>query len=358
MLASLGALSLLAGSQALATTSSVCHAPFIRSAHARAAAPRLCAVDRKGLYNKIEVALKRAKRDDAPAISMRTARALSQRWLEISPADLVEATFVSGALILDGFDEGLAILLEAEDTAGVDVSSKAYFALCRMAVAEERGLDVLALLARARSRDVPRTDGLLLAGMQAASELEDWGAVARLHAELSTGPEAAAELAAELEASANPAVLEDLQRARGTTVPPPRSPENEIAQALCLALRAHVERGDVDAVRKVLGRMRSRAVPLSSLEYQLLGRLATNMARLDPLLALRPVDAWRSLEGAFEPRLFAVSNKAGELAVALGTAERTLVAAFLAALVVVGTSALLGSTLFPHVDPTADLLGL
>ena len=145
----------------------------------RAVAPQLCAVDQKGLYSKIERVLTRAKRNGSLALNARTARALSQRWLELSPSELVEATFVSGALILEGFDEGFEILLEAEEVAACNVSAKAYYALCRMALAEERSLDVLALLARTRGRDVPRTEGLLLVAMEAAANLEDWGGVAR-----------------------------------------------------------------------------------------------------------------------------------------------------------------------------------
>jgi len=126
------------------------------------------------------------------------------------------------------------------------VSAKAYYALCRLAVAEQRPLDVLALLARARGQEVERTGSLLLIGMQAAAELEDWGAVARLYAELATGPEAAAELALLYESFAEPTILEELQRSRGDsdagslaqTLSTWADPSNELAEAMCLALRA------------------------------------------------------------------------------------------------------------------------
>ena len=100
------------------------------------------------------------------------------------PADLVEATLISGALVLEDFDGGLDILLEAEEGAGLMISGKAYFALMRLASAEDRPLDVLALLARTRARGVERTDGLILGAMEAAESVEDWGAVRlRTHAE-------------------------------------------------------------------------------------------------------------------------------------------------------------------------------
>lgn len=188
---------------------------------ARVAVPPSCDgsdtpfVSQKVLYSKIEAVIKRAKMDELRPLGARTARALSQRWLELSSGELVEATFVSGALVLRDFDEGLEILLEAEEGADVEVSAKAYYALCRLAVAEQRPLDVLALLARARGQEVERTGSLLLIGMQAAAELEDWGAVARLYAELATGPEAAAELALLYESFAEPTILEELQRSRG-----------------------------------------------------------------------------------------------------------------------------------------------
>jgi hypothetical protein len=121
-----------------------------------------------------------------------------------------------------------------------------------MALAEERPLDVLALLARTRGRDVPRTDGLLLVAMEAAASLEDWGGVARLYSELTDGPEEAAKLAVALESFGSAAVLEELQRPRAREHDSPaRSPETQRALALTLALRAHAERGDVSAATEV-----------------------------------------------------------------------------------------------------------
>ena len=319
----------------------------------RAVAPQLCAVDQKGLYSKIERVLTRAKRDGAPALNARTARALSQRWLELSPAALVEATFVSGALILEGFDEGFEILLEAEEVAACNVSAKAYYALCRMALAEERSLDVLALLARTRGRDVPRTEGLLLVAMEAAANLEDWGGVARLYSELTDGPEEAAKLAVALESFGSAAVLEELQRPRAREHDSPaRSPETQRALALTLALRAHAERGDVNAATEVLESLRARAAPLGLAEYAQLWRLARRTGRPEPLLALRFVDVRRSAQGAIEPTVLGLANRARELAATLGTTERALVLGLAGVLVAAAAIAAVASALTPPpLDP-------
>ena len=315
----------------------------------RAVAPQLCAVDQKGLYSKIERVLTRAKRNGSLALNARTARALSQRWLELSPSELVEATFVSGALILEGFDEGFEILLEAEEVAACNVSAKAYYALCRMALAEERSLDVLALLARTRGRDVPRTEGLLLVAMEAAANLEDWGGVARLYSELTDGPEEAAKLAVALESFGSAAVLEELQRPRAREHDSPaRSPETQRALALTLALRAHAERGDVNAATEVLESLRA----LGLAEYAQLWRLARRTGRPEPLLALRFVDVRRSAQGAIEPTVLGLVNRARELAATLGTTERALVLGLPGVLVAAAAIATVASALTPPpLDP-------
>ena len=147
---------------------------------------------KKALYAQIDSVLRRAReKEGADRMSAQVARSLGNRWLEMEPEDLVEATLVSGNLVLQGFDEGLAILCEAEDNADLHISGKAYSALMRLAQTEERPMEALQLLARTRAYDVERTDGLLLSAMRAAAALEDWGAVARLYAELCDGPEAA-----------------------------------------------------------------------------------------------------------------------------------------------------------------------
>ena len=116
----------------------------------------------KALYAQIDTVLRRGQKKGSSPLAMNTARALGKRWMEMPPADLVEATLVSGGLLLDSYEEGLAILLEAEEGAGVNVSGKCYSALMRLAQSQERPEDVLRLMARTRAIGVETTDGQLL----------------------------------------------------------------------------------------------------------------------------------------------------------------------------------------------------
>lgn len=284
-----------------------------------------------GLYSLIEVSLRACRREGADDFSARTARGLSQRWTTLPPSDLVEAVFVAGALVLrGGFDEGLAVLLEAEDVAGLALSGRAYAALCRLALAEERPADALTLLARARAAGVELSDGLLLGAMEAAASLEDWGAVARLHTELSEGPEAAAAAALELELYASPTIVEDLlgaDAARGARRAAAEGERSPHAQALALALRAHCERRDVGRAVELVERLRARTgAALAPSDYARLASLASTTGRPAPLLALRPADLQRSASALVEPRLFALSNRIGVAGASLGVVERALVA--------------------------------
>ena len=250
---------------------------------------------------------------------------------------------MSGAVILSGFDEGLEILLEAEDAAQLDVSGKAYYALMRMAVAEERPAEVLALLARTRARGVEQTDGLLLGAMQAAASVEDWGAVARLDAELTWGPEEASMAAIELEAfAADPSVLDEMRAARGAPTSAVQA-QPTLAEALALALKAHCKRGDVSLAVNVLERKRACGAALRLAEYAELAALAKRTSRPNVLLALRPSDVQRTLDATLEPRLFAVTNQIGLAGSALGRVERVLVAGLAGALAIGGALALTSS---------------
>ena len=284
--------------------------------------------DTRPLYSKIDTVLRRArKNDDSNRLGGSIARNLGLRWLEMAPADLVEATLVAGNVVLDGFDEGLDILIEAEEIANVDVTAKSYSSLMRLAQAEGRPEEVLALLARTRALGIEASDGLLLGGMRGATELQDWGAVARLYAELSEGPEAAAAAAVELETWSNdPQLMDELRLAKPATAEAPPT-EAELSQALTLALRAHCERGDVTRVVELLGRKRSRAAALSTAEYEQLLTLARRTQMAAPLLALRPIDLKRTLDDAVEPRLLDVVNQIGVVGASLGRIERGLVAA-------------------------------
>jgi len=266
------------------------------------------------------------------------------------PADLVEATLISGALVLEGFDEGLDILLEAEEGAGLMISGKAYFALMRLASAEDRPLDVLALLARTRARGVERTDGLILGAMEAAESVEDWGAVARLYTELTSGPEAAAAQATELESMGNPAVLADMRKERGATLLPSAT-QDELKRAMELALRAHCERGDVALALELIRRKRVRGAAISPDEYGYILSLSRRTSSPGLFLALRPVDIKLSVEAALEPRVFTVTNRVGELSASLGTVERTIVAGLVGVVVLGGIVLAFGATSQPATSP-------
>jgi hypothetical protein len=189
--------------------------------------------------------------------------------------------------------------------------------------------------------------------MEAAASLEDWGGVARLYSELTDGPEEAAKLAVAIESFGSAAVLEELQRPRAREHDSPaRSPETQRALALTLALRAHAERGDVSAATEVLESLRARAAPLGLAEYAQLWRLARRTGRPEPLLALRFVDVRRSAQGAIEPTVLGLANRARELAATLGTTERALVLGLAGVLVAAAAIAAVASALTPPpLDP-------
>ena len=92
----------------------------------------------------------------------------------------MEVTLVSGKLILENFDEGLELLLLAEEESEFALSSPAYTALMRLGLVEGRNADVLALLGRLQARGTELSSGAILSGMKAADAMGDWGAVARL----------------------------------------------------------------------------------------------------------------------------------------------------------------------------------
>lgn len=109
------------------------------------------------------------------------ARALRNRWLDLTAAELVESALILGVSIGIDFDRGLELLEVAEgDTTAVP--ARGYSALMRLGVAAERHQEVLGLLARARVQDATAS-GVVLSAMQSAGALGDWGAVARLSEE-------------------------------------------------------------------------------------------------------------------------------------------------------------------------------
>jgi hypothetical protein len=324
------------------------------------------------LYSRLEAVLQRARKQEG-SLGARLAAALLQRWTTSDVAELVEATLVSGNVLLtDGFNEGLELLLEAEETADVVLGGKAYAALMRLGGAEGRPEEVLMLLARARARGIEHSDGALLNGMSAAAELGDWGAVARLYAELESGPEEAAKEAMELECfSLAPQASELLEEVRversaaeatriKSTPPPPKDEAPPpLTAALHLALRAHCERKDVVRAVAVLNRMRSCEAALEAGEYGMLLALAQDSGKpLNILRALSPSDVSRSFASVVEPKLYALTNKVGVEASALGRVERQIVAvAALTALAYLATATLgLDTPAVPSTDEFDRLL--
>ena len=331
-----------------------------------ASQPGAAPASTKALYAQIDTVLRRGQQEGGASRAVTTARALGKRWMEMPPAELVEVTLVSGSVLLESYEEGLAILLEAEEGANLNVSGKCYSALMRLAQSSGRSEDVLRLLARTRAYGVETTDGQLLGAMRAAASLSDWGAVARLHAELTEGRDAAAESALELETyAADPSVLGELASAaaelaassgtsgtsgtsgeasRIRSALPPTPTPREYTLALSLALRAHCERGDLARVAPLVERMRAQGARLTPEEYALLLSLARRLRTPAPLLALKPIDFQRSLTAEVEPRVFAVTNRLGLIAAGLGSVERGVVAAAAVA-ALLGAAALLSGAL-------------
>ena len=304
------------------------------------------------LYEKIDATLRRARNQEG-GTGARFARSLGNRWTEMEPDKLVEATLVAGKAVLEDFNEGFELLSEAEDGAHLNMSGTAYSALMRLASSEERPVEALALLARTRAYSVERTDGLLLSAMKAAADLDDWGAVARLYAELAEGEDAAMMYAMELETIASdPVVLDQMRSAFGSgakeAYKPP--PPNEHVQALSLALQAHCERGDLSRVIALVERKRMRGAALAPAEYGRLWRLARRSGQPAPLLALRPVDLQLSLDELVQPRLWQVQGQFGMAMASLGVVERSIAAGLAAVLVIALVATAAGSGAPPAND--------
>lgn len=235
------------------------------------------------------------------------ARALRNRWLDLTTTELVESALILGASIGIDFDRGLELLKVAEgDT--IAVPARGYSALMRLGVAAERHQEVLGLLARARVQGATAS-GVVLSAMQSAGALGDWGAVARLFEEYEgCENDGCLALASQLEmvlaqhrptsvpTQAEPSPQSPHLSLRPTHLtptptpdPPPRqvgSPEvlaelfgasaptadaskltatDGLAQSL--ALRAHCKRGDTARAKHTLQQMRALGVPLEPQGY-------------------------------------------------------------------------------------------
>ena len=269
----------------------------------------------KEAYAMLDALLKRAEQGVGRGSAQ--ARALRNRWLDLSATELVESALILGVSIGIDFDRGLELLEVAEGDTTV-VPARGYSALMRLGVAAERHQEVLGLLARARVQDATAS-GVVLSAMQSAGALGDWGAVARLSEEyegceydgcltLALGEGGASQL--EMVPSTGPPQPQpkpsplpnlhlSLQPHLSTPIPdpPPRqvgspevlselfgesaatadasklTPADRLAQSL--ALRAHCKRGDAARAKHTLQQMRALGVPLEPQGYSdLLGLTA------------------------------------------------------------------------------------
>jgi len=308
----------------------------------------MVAADPSELYGKLDGLLRRARRrSHGDGLIERATRWVSREWTTSSPDRLVEATLVSGKLLLDGFDEGLELLFLAEEGGETVVSASAYAALMRVGLAEERHADVLALLARLQARGDP-SSGALLCGMKAAAALGDWGAVARLFSMMSEEAEprgGTEDEALDLEVSREPEWTEK-------RVAPPAGAIT--IEAYELALRAHCERGDVPRALGLVDSMRARGRPFPPSVYSQLALLARRTRAAGPLLAISAADMLATAREEAAPLLWAVGNQAGMVAARMGTVERAAVAACGGFMFVYVLVHLLGvGVAAPEVDPFA-----
>ena len=249
------------------------------------------------------------------------ARALRNRWLDLTTTELVESALILGASIGIDFDRGLELLEVAEgDT--MAVPARGYSALMRLGVAAERHQEVLGLLARARVQGATAS-GVVLSAMQSAGALGDWGAVARLFEEYEAcaGDDGCLALAlgegriSQLEmvlakhrptsvpTQAEPSPHSPHLSLRATPLTPSPNPDRPPRQvgspevlaelfgasaptadaskltsadglAQSLALRAHCNRGDAARAKHTLQQMRALGVPLEPQGYNDLLSLA------------------------------------------------------------------------------------
>ena len=282
----------------------------------------------KEAYAMLDVLLKRAEQGVGRGSAQ--ARALRNRWLDLTATELVESALILGVSIGIDFDRGLE-LLEVAEGETTPVPARGYSALMRIGVAAERHQEVLGLLARARVQDATAS-GVVLSAMQSAGALGDWGAVARLSEEyagceydgcltLALGEGGASQL--EMVPSTGPPQSQPVPSPRANLhllppthltpqpCPPPRqvgspevlaelfgesaatvdasklTPADRLAQSL--ALRAHCKRGDATRAKHTLQQMRALGVPLEPQGYSDLLGLAAE-GGVGKFLAFQPLD--------------------------------------------------------------------
>ena len=254
----------------------------------------------KPLYSKIEKLIRSSNKSSR-------VQALSQRWTTLPPDELVENVFVIGKEIVTDYSTGCELLALAEEQADLSLNTRAYAALMRSGQAEERPTDVLMLIARSRALGMQPSRTMLATAMECASQIADWGAVARLFGEYA-GSESDT-VALEL-IGASPAVLSEIRTAAETAALDEDEPEQctiegderctplapRDQRAMQLVLRAHCMRGDSPLVAATIKRMRKTMCPIPNEGYAALWDMSDKRA----LLALTPQDLWLSLSDATE----------------------------------------------------------
>jgi len=294
----------------------------------------MSAVDAADVYSRLDTLVRRARDRSNGGIGKRVANSITGQWLNKPASRLVEAVLVSGRLILDSFDEGLELLVLAEEQ-GEYLSGAAYSSLMRLGLVEMRYADVLSLLSRASEHERVCPSGAVLAAMKAADALGDWGAVSRLFSLLSLTTDDADEGAQAQEAALQQEALElelvlvnmqtRVELPGGKSIKPPASAPN-LAEAYSLALRAHCQRGDVPRAVGIVEALRDRGRPLPRDTYSQLISLSRRSGSLTPVQSINPADVFHTLVSEMEPVGMTITNRVRLQIAALGTVERAVVA--------------------------------
>ena len=303
----------------------------------RSPAPQMAAglqpsADRTGeLYRRMETILRAAEKGPRAAM----ARAINSRWFDLEPAALVENVLVATGL---DFEAATSLVELAEEEAELTLSPAAYAATMRLGEAEEKHVEMLALLARARGLGVEPSAGMLRLSMKAAAALGDWGAVSRLFAELAHMD---AEAAARLEAYGAPETLDALPDVDEKKIVGDAAADTV---SLSLALQAHCERGDGKAAVATIRELAAQGASPDEAAMKSVVELAKAGSPAPLLTALTPTALVAFLGGATERGRFealaSVRDTVDEARRAAPYAVAALLAAALvAALTVVAVNA-------------------
>jgi len=308
------------------------------------------------LYHRIDQIVPRSE-GSSPAA--RAARALRQKWLEMEPAQLVEAALISALLIRPRFEAAFAVLEEAECVPGLEVSARSYTSLSKLALSQGKYQEVLWLLSRCRSKNIALSPTFLLNCMDAAACISDWGGVSRLFLELDgRTPSQDDLLYAEL--TGDPDVLAELREttlkertlySRDQTLNGPPT----MIQALDLALQANLEKGDTIGATEILQRMRSEHVVL--LPERLIQILnAVRMGKIGLLKELEPQDVLRIILQDLDMKLISMQGLISTWGSTLGTVERALAAFITSSCLIFFAFSISGLLKTQGIDAGADFL--